>query len=82
MTHKLENQTSELMREMDEVMDFYTKKMLEGVNIEDIDTDTFDVLRKSLIFMKRAQELAVEQAAAIDSINSKLDRIEQILLER
>ena len=82
MTHKLENQTSKLMREMDEVMDFYTKKMLEGVNIEDIDTDTFDVLRKSLIFMKRAQELAVEQAAAIDSINSKLDRIEQILLKR
>lgn len=81
MTHKLENQTSELMREMNEVFDVYTKKLLEEFDIEDLDTDTFDVLRKCLIFMKHAQELSVEQAKAIDSINNQLDRIEKILLK-
>lgn len=71
----LENKTKELVKEMNEVMDFAVKPLLTMSSIEYMGAEEFEVIKRMFKLMKSASELSIETSAQLDRIESKLNKL-------
>ena len=74
----LENKTTELVNEANELMDFCVKQM-SACDIKDMDADNFAAIQKCLKLVDSACELMVEEAKTMDDMDRKLDNVLEIL---
>lgn len=74
----LENKTRKLMVEAKELMDSCVKQM--GVcSLQTMSADDLAVIQKCINLVDSACELSIEQAAMMDELNTKLDKVLDIL---
>ena len=69
----LVNKTYQLIKEVNEVKDLCLKQI--GSQIEYIDDDTFVLYQKMFNLLNTSMEVIEEQAAVIESIDKKLDKL-------
>lgn len=69
----LVNKTNQLIKEVNEVKDLYLKQV--GSRIEYISDDDFVLSKKTFKLLNTLMEAIEEQAAVIESIDKKLDKL-------
>lgn len=63
------------IKEVNELKDFGMKKIMEEVDITLVDTDEFELAKRTLKLLDTSCDLLLEQAEMMDSMNEKLDKL-------
>ena len=72
----------ELLNECDELMEIYTKQLINMNAIKSMDGDILEAVQKFISLYEKSRDISIKMAGIIDEQNYKLDRIIELLEKR